>query len=213
MPNDYNRFYNGIGYSVQNVEDWPVYDFKKRIEYFSKNQHSLQVKSNQYFDNDIAFFAGSSFWPTGDNIKNNKTQELVFSKMDKKNYLKTILNHNFLIYKIPKSSLITAFYSDYSMLYLKQNKDKDIFYKIQKYFSEFFFVFFLLLMLITCCIHFNFKTILFVLVTIITIPSFVVGGDGYFEFEKHLMPFLILVPFYIKIVFLMNKKHLTLEKP
>ncbi|MFC0345101.1 hypothetical protein [Epilithonimonas hispanica] len=61
--NKYNRYYNGIGYSTQDVFKWPTKNFNERINYYSKNKLTLIEKSKEYFDSDIYSYAGSTTYP------------------------------------------------------------------------------------------------------------------------------------------------------
>lgn len=65
VANAYNRLFNGIGWSMQEVYTWPTNHFGERLNYFSNRQSQLQEKTNaaELFPN-LSLW-GTSYWPTG----------------------------------------------------------------------------------------------------------------------------------------------------
>lgn len=207
--NNYNRFYNGIGYSLQDVADWPTNEFYERKIYFYGNKKELQIKSNQYFSKDTQDLAGTGYWPTGSDMRNSINSENIdqsekdilerkIKEANSKNYVNIILENPKTIYKILENSIKTAFLSDNSIKYIRNpNEVSDIFSKISIFISKDIYKIIFLIYILSLFVFY--KNILFVFYAsyvVLGFPVFVVLGDGYFEFEKHLAPYIILFIFF-----------------
>lgn len=218
--NNYNRFYNGIGYSVQDVASWPANHFHERLDYFYTNQKILQIYTNKYFSKDIQNLAGTSYWPTGDNMRksindistSDSEKDVLKNKIEvanSKNYINMYFTNPQLIYSVSKNAIMTAFHSEISLKYLRNpNEVSDAFTKSSILMSANLYK---LIVLINIVIFFylykRFFLILCALYVSLGFPIFVVLGDGYYEFEKHIVPYIILYPFFCMILYYLTTRN------
>lgn len=210
--NNFNRYYNGIGYSVFRSSSWPVHTFNDRLIYFYTHRAQFESEAVSSGLPAPANLWGASYWPTGADISrsawstntNEKVKEQILSILNKgaltKYFIYLVKNPKTAV-SIGRNAILTAFKADYSLSYIR-NPAPAVwslswlsmllalgFYQISAF-------------VVGCCIVFTrrWKAILVYIYFFIGGPIFVVMGDGYFEFEKHLVPILLLLPFVVSIV-------------
>lgn len=203
--NAYNRFYSGIGYSIQNVENWEnITNFHTRAEYFKKHQDSLQKISNPYFEQEeLKTLLGTSYWPKGKEIfeSENSNKNGIFQQGNYTNFILFFFKNPSLFFKVPYSSTITALKSDLSLDYLRpKNFENSFYHQVSLFLGNKILgimIFFLSLLII---FRFNIKNLAFYIIFVIGAATFTVIGDGYYEFEKHLIPYLMMFPLFVFLI-------------
>ena len=210
QPNTYHRLYNTIGYTVMDVENWNENTFKKRYAYFYKNQDSLQKNHKTINITEKINLLGTSFWPTGqETLKHYTAQQL---HINNNNFFFSQLFYNpILILKIVKSSFLTASKADYSLEYLVKSNTNSSFVIVSKNITSIAYIIFITVLLIGNFIKFNNYKITYTICIIFGVPFFTVVGDGYFEFEKHILPYIFLLPFFIQSLFFLDLKSENIE--
>lgn len=192
--NAYNRLYNGVGWSVLNVKDWPAEEFGARHRYFYQNisgEADNIVKEPYRFPD--ATLIGTSFQPTGNAILASEvpfqvsalTRDLSFKK-----FLTILKNDDVLASYLVNVATVTI-QSDYRLCYLRLEKVSHSMCKDQITFS-FGFVYFgsLCIMIVLCVFYRNIIPVLFLL----SLPLACVLGDGFYEYEKHMVAYFMLLP-------------------
>lgn len=216
--NNYNRFYNGIGYSALSSAAWPAHTFNERLAYFQSHR--------ERFDQEIRAIGlpfaeglwGTSYWPVGAEISkqawgagvSGETKERVLGIVNNgglRGYVFYLMSHPWTIMSVITNSLLTSISSDYSLTYIRNPAPKAwsrawVSIGVARYFFQ------ISVLLICACMLLKrswggwFVGIYFVLGA----PVFVVIGDGYFEFEKHMVPMLMLLPFVVSLI-LRDRSH------
>lgn len=64
-PNGYNRIYNGLGWSVMQASDWPGRDFIARRDHFQAQPDTAWEPIRQACSPPGHALMGTSYWPTG----------------------------------------------------------------------------------------------------------------------------------------------------
>ncbi len=206
VANYYNRFYNGIGWSLQQVSSWPVNSYQGRQQYFEENRQFLQQATNTYeYYNPDQNILGTAYWPTGKYLMDHYAAE-------HPNYLKTIFDRgnfsNFLVFMARRPGLIPAYLkniylvslnSDYNIRYVRtdgQYKSGSLHFArqiVQLFLQWAGYIWFIACLTILFIRPQSIKTIV-TLYFFLGAPLFIVLGDGFYEFEKHMMAYLVLAP-------------------
>ncbi len=191
VPNSYNRYFNGLSYSMAGVSAWPAYDFIAR----------RAIAGEMTSSKDIIFPAGaariepywgSSFWPTGDKLDADESKFI--SENAGRWFWKTVLANPRHYYRILTEPILTMINADYRMAYVFRSGMNNRWLDIQGLVMQNFGVIFLLASaggLVMAIRNRNPMHVLFVLFSLMY-PLLVVYGDGYYEFEKHVFPVLVL---------------------
>jgi hypothetical protein len=198
-PNSYNRLFNGIGWSMQEVSLWPAKNFIDRLEYFSKHQSELQqlTQSTELVE-DLKLW-GTSYWPTGLELftsGNDSRWEKIQATLNLKKFLIFFYRHPKVIWSYFRNTFGVFMQSDYSIDYLQEAKSNTISFGLSDI-NQFcmqnlsWLYCFLLLAFLFSKRNFGLMT---GALTLLLAPFFVVIGDGFFEYEKHMMPFFIALP-------------------
>jgi hypothetical protein len=188
--NSYNRYYNGLAFSMSGVSSWPVHDFEARREIAGEmTTRNVIFPSNA---EEAKKYWGSSFWPTGDNL-DVPEQKFVMSQVGKWFWQTIRANPNYA-YRLVSEPMITMAKSDYRMNYIFGTDIDNRWLDIHALIMQDFGVIFLLASICSAAIAIrnrNARHLLFILITLLY-PLLVVYGDGYYEYEKHLFPVLFL---------------------
>lgn len=190
-PNSYNRYFNGLSYSMSEVSTWPANDFIARQSIAGKMTDSKGIifpaESSR-----IRQYWGSSFWPTGDKL------DAIESKYVSDNvgrwFWETALANPKYYYRILTEPIFTMVKADYRMSYVFSSDMNNRWLDIHALVMQNFSVIFLLSSISSLVISIRNKNpghVLFVLFSLMY-PLLVVYGDGYHEFEKHVFPVLFL---------------------
>lgn len=206
-PNQYNRYYNGIGWSIQNVENWPRTTFLDRRMYFNDNRFKLQLLSNRFYQKHNSFLAGTDYWSVGNKYALSKliNERNLFTESSTFNFFKILTKNPWLIIKILSSSFKTALKSNYNLKFLiiDNNVRNE---KMYNFLTSYFFILFVLLMVLVNFFCKYWFTYFYTFIILFLFPFLVVLGDGYVDFEKHLITYLLLLPFYLKLKILIDNK-------
>jgi len=212
-PNQYNRYYNGIGWSWMNAHSWPAKTFNERALYFYNHQAALVQKLPQELDHE---FIGTNFWPTGAALAEQSKSEISTSDPQKKNkietlvdsgaivpYLSYFIHHPKFVFQFIKNTYLITLQSDYSLEYIRTDvfMTSHFMKALQKtrafllgHIAQICAVSLLILVFAIPNLPITLVSLWFALM-----PIFVTMGDGYYEFEKHLVPFLMLIPFLVSV--------------
>lgn len=211
FANQYNRYYNGIGWSLLEAYKWPGSEFRARHHFFYENKEALQSRLPP---SDQRELMGTSFWPTGydmaktaladakDNAANVDESGAAFEKILDRgagpSYLRTILSEPKVFYALLVNAHGITLSSDYSLNYIRKASDapgafigflETLRHSVLANFGIFVALFVSVLVLR------NFSMWFVAVVAIFAgSPVVVVMGDGFFEMEKHLVPYFSLLP-------------------
>jgi hypothetical protein len=199
--NGYNRYFNGLSYSISQVSAWPAHDFVARrsiagamteTKDIAFPENSLKIK--QYW--------GSSFWPTGDKLGSDE-QKFIFAHVGKWFWQTISLNPQYG-YRLLTEPVLTMGKADYRMNYIFKSDLDQQWLDFHALAMQNFGAIFIVLSiggLIIASRNKNTKHML-VFAFLLMYPVMVVFGDGYYEFEKHMFPALFLgVVFGLGLVF------------
>jgi hypothetical protein len=210
LANSYNRFFNGIGWSLQDVASWPAKTFGDRHPYYYSNNESLLISTNYLESIQGLRLYGTSWEPDGKRIL-NKVNATDQDKIILANIRNRISYYGFFHFFVEHPETISAYLqsvyrvtlsSDYSLNYLRvTDEDGEILSKIvvntsRLIMKNFGFIFattgFIILIFAP-----NLIGRICVLYYFLGSPLFVVIGDGYYEFEKHAIPYFMLMPSFV----------------
>ena len=209
--NAYNRLFNGIGWALQEVQRWPVNTFTQRLDYFYSHQKTLQAPLQNTEPYSGQALWGTSYWPTGLELLtsgNDPQWQQIEALLTPMTFAKYFYHHPQLIAQYLTSAAAVFVSSDYSLHYLKvkSNTSQSNAPQIQSA---------LLLLndalLASCAILYCLLMIsvllnragfgrLVAIATILFAPLAIVLGDGYFEYEKHMMPFFMCMPILLLLI-------------
>ncbi|WP_099558156.1 hypothetical protein [Hartmannibacter diazotrophicus] len=199
-PNAYNRVYNGFGWTLQGVADWPVHEFRSRKGYFDEHKAELQARTEFKSLFPDSKLAGTSYWPTGAAIRDDAGEEDV-PALDKsrlrESFIALATNGPSHLHWV-RTALELAYTSDYSLDYTRSlsplAKSGPLSYESVSaaILANLGFVF-LAFAVLTVLIARRFDLLLLAGYIAAGAPMFTVTGDGFFEYEKHLLPVMIFV--------------------
>jgi hypothetical protein len=224
--NNYNRLYNGIGWGLQNVEDWPANNFNDRRAYFYSHSSQLQQKTINYEPVEERIIMGTSYWPTGDTIRRDafgpggseedkKQYDSIIKKGSIGNYMHFLYAHQSIIGLLIKNTYRISLISDYSVSYLRSSLISKGNVVLKKFLDSIEFIrmsygyIFYLIALVTCvccCINFSMTNLMVTVYYFLVSPLFALMGDGFYEYEKHMMPYLFLALLPLMLVLSHHKK-------
>jgi hypothetical protein len=212
-PNQNNRYFNRVGGTLFNSYGWPTDSFVERHEYLYQNQGTLQSSlPNLPYRN----FLGTPFWPIGADLR-KKSKSLTeedraylreeYSKMiglgSYTSYLHLFLKNPSIVLKLIKDTYLITVKSDYSILYLRlpisiNNRAIKVIQSVQSLvcrYLGFVFVGTILLLYIIRPSWPSFVAVSWMALT----PLVTVAGDGFYEFEKHMVSYMMLIPFLVAV--------------
>ena len=197
-PNSYNRLYNGIGWSLLGVTSWDKATFSERHHFFYTDRPTLESGTRvTNLPPELLPLLGTSFWPTGSDIFSNK-QDFGVDKSQleaslKPSFYLKLLFADGIFPKFLTSVYSLTFQSQYSVSYLLSEGERERRFSITK-----------TMILGWAGLAFFTLTILGLLrkepiaylaaVLSLSMPLVVVLGDGFYEFEKHMVPFFMALP-------------------
>lgn len=207
LANSYNRFFNGIGWSMQEVRHWPADEFSERLAYFNENRHHIQeiTYSNELIENESLW--GTSYWPTGLELLtsgNDSRWQAIERYLSPEAYVSYLLSQPNAFLKYLTNSVSIFISSDYSLTYLKDSKDdlsslERIIYSINLFFMQLIIVLYIMLLAIILFSRSGIGRMIGISLLLIS-PFIVASGDGFFEYEKHLMPYFITLPLLLVLI-------------
>jgi hypothetical protein len=214
-PNRFNRFYNGLGWTELNSSSWPGRDFVQRHRYFYSNIYDPKIIENKNY---ISYLMGTSFWPTGQALAEQawgpstppeQVQFLrlqyseILSRGEFKNYFSYLIYNPNLLYRFFVNSFAMAWSSDYSIKYLR--KPIGVENSVSRFVNEASIalsqnsgkVMIIILIMGILCVKSSWIVISFIF--FLLSPVAVAIGDGFYEYEKHLLRFFMFKPFFVYI--------------
>ena len=203
--NNYDRYYNGLGWTLQNVQAWPVSSFYPRLEYFYRNRSALQAQSQSVEPTQSPMLLGTSCWPSEVKILNShlspqgvEHEQQVMDVGKMRHFLAFMWQHPRVIPRYLRSVYQLSASSDYALHYLRTPAlsnswwARALYAASERYFAYAGYGFFALggLLLLSGDITIACVALYFFLGA----PLFVCLGDGFYEFEKHLNVYFMLLP-------------------
>lgn len=229
-PNQYNRYFNGLGWSLLQSADWPVQKFEERHPFFYKRQQQLQeelpVTLPQYS------YLGTSYLPTASTILDvARKQETTEAQREKARdlyeqliaqgrfgaYFATVAQHPAVLVQLIKNTYLTTVRSNYIVDYARSAvrlvpEAAQILAAVQNRLARNFgWIFIATLILAMLCRRSLFAAT--VIVWMLLAPLAVVVGDGFFEFEKHMTAFFVFLPCVLMSAVVELPKHLSASPP
>ena len=222
-PNQYNRYFNGVGWSLLQSSNWPAQRFEERHPYFY--QHQQQLKSLFPATLPHYNYLGTSYLPTastlldaarspeGTEAQKKQAQDL-FDQLVAQGrpdvYLLTLVQHPVILWQLVKNTYRTVVRSNYAVDYTRSGLHltpavAQVLVNAQTQLARVFgwiFVVTLLLALLYRRSLFSAAIVVWMLLA----PLAVVAGDGYFEFEKHMTAFFVFLPCALMAVILIASK-------
>lgn len=222
-PNQYNRYFNGIGWSLLQSANWPAQRFDQRHPYFYKYQQQLQMPLSvtlpQYS------YLGTSYLPTASTLldatkhpwnteaQKEQAQNLYEQLIAQGNldvYMVTLVQHPAVLWQLIKNTYLTAVRSDYIVDYTRSAVRlapavAQVLTAAQTQIARIFgWIFVVTLVLALLCRRSLFSST--ITVWMLLAPLVVVAGDGYFEFEKHMTAFFVFLPCALMAIILESPK-------
>jgi hypothetical protein len=209
--NAYNRLFNGIGWTLQEVQSWPVNSFTQRLDYFYSHQKTLQapLQNTELYSGQALW--GTSYWPTGLALLtsgNDPQWQQIKALLTPITFAKYFYHHPQWIVQYLTSTAAVFVSSDYSLRYLKIKSNHS-----QSNASQIQSALLLLndVLLASCAILYCLLMIrvalsrtrfgrLVAIATLLFSPLAIVLGDGYFEYEKHMMSFFMCMPILLLLI-------------
>lgn len=204
--NEYNRMYNGIGWALQSSADWPASNFNERLTYFYDHKTAIQQATRADEPLPGRSLLGTTYWPTGAEISarawapnatatdRSRVAE-VFSQGKFGPYFQYVDSHPSIVPDLVGNTYLTALTSDYSMGYVRNPQTKNtLMARTLSAIGSVSLQWVLLTVTALALRRRSWAAVLIAVYYLLGAPLFVVLGDGYFEFEKHMAPYLMLAP-------------------
>lgn len=203
--NNFNRTYNGIGWALQSSASWPASTFEERLAYFEKNRSLLQHGTMKYEPDAAMPLLGESYWPTGARISSERwtsgttparAQQIkeAFDRGRPSRYLHDVATHAAIAKSLLGNTIKMAWRSDFSLKHLRPDINRRSISATLAVLAKPAFQLACITLLALFALRPNKASLFVTLYFCIGAPLFVVLGDGYYEFEKHLAPFIMLLP-------------------
>lgn len=203
--NNFNRAYNGIGWALQSSASWPASTFEERLAYFQENRPLLQKRTMKFEADATMPLLGESYWPTGVQISSERwtpgttaarVQQIkeALERGRPSRYLRDVVTHATIAKYLLSNTIAMAWRSDYSLRHLRPDINKRATGPMLATLAEPAFQLACITLLTLFALRPNKSSLFATLYFCIGAPLFVVLGDGYYEFEKHLAPFIMLLP-------------------
>jgi hypothetical protein len=210
-PNQYNRYFNGVGWSLLQSSNWPAQRFEERHPYFYQHQQQLKTLFSDALPH--YNYLGTSYLPTAstllDTARNSESTEAqkkqakdLFDQLVVQGrpdvYLFTLVQHPVILWQLVKNTYLTLVRSHYVVDYTRSGLRltpavAQVLGNAQTLLARMFGWIFVVTLLIALV----YRRSLFsaaIAVWMLLAPLAVVAGDGYFEFEKHMTAFFIFLP-------------------
>lgn len=200
--NSYNRYFNGVGWSVQEVGEWPALNYSDRKEYFKQNQIALQKLTSGLEPIDGFSLMGTTVWPDGMRFflkAGIVTKPEYIQRFGLTAFLKTLVSSPDILLKMVLQSMKVTFLSDYNLNDLSSGLgSSETYHYLKRHIAEWYgIIFFAHLLLFMNLTRKPSRWELLVAAFYLALPLLIVFGDGYAEFEKHMVPFMMSSPLYV----------------
>lgn len=203
--NAYNRFFNGVGWTLQGVADWPTANFTERYRYFQANQAALQQRSAAWEPVPGQRFLGTSYWPEGAALGSGEAEDRALH--DRLVALGAPARLAAWLAERPAAAgaYLASVYritwaADHRLDYVRTRPRGD--HLVPAAFTDatdavmrHLGVLFLAGGALLAVLARGTGRRVLVVYWVLGAPLFAVLGDGFFELERHLAPYLMLAPF------------------
>ncbi|WP_295997848.1 hypothetical protein [Rugamonas sp.] len=191
IPNGYNRYFNGLAYSMAGVSSWPARDFSGRAALAASRIDPATVHFPAGSE-DARPYWGSSYWPTGAALAQPQ-QDLLGTHL-RAWFWSTLLANPQYAYRIVSEPITTAAGADYRMDYLFRSTLPAPLLAPYGVLMRYWGALALLASTLSLLAALRARQVRYALYSLFLLgyPWLVVYGDGYFEFEKHLFPITLL---------------------
>lgn len=216
-PNLYDRFYNGIGMALQDVGDWPARTFSARRQYFTENQTGLQTLTQTYEITPNRLLMGSSYYMTGYQLKRAMIEAgrgddfaAVLAPGSVFRTLKWLILRPQLWPKLAKEVAVVTVTADYRLRYMERQlrlPGLDPIREAARIWGG------ALMVAVIALIAILRRRIVVPLVFAVTLPAAAWLGSGFFEFEKHMSPYWMLLPLLVAVTYSDNWGRRRLAAP
>jgi hypothetical protein len=194
QANNYNRFFNGVGWVLQGVSDWSANSFMERHRYFYLHQANLREASRGFEPVKGVDLLGTSHWPTGEAIMDDADpllrDQITRQAMSFQGFFWFFLEYPEVLVSWVISGAKIAITSDYGLKYLSQNPVGTVRGAVSLYFGWVWLAA-ICVGLVLCAQGRSWLPLLWLFAS----PYVVIFGDGFYEFEKHFVAFLMVMPF------------------
>ena len=119
QENSYNRFFNGLGWTVQGVAHWPARTFNDRQAYFDAHRQTLQVPSDGLEPISGQRWMGTSYWPDGMQLERMPVWNIVASTLSTRQWSLRMMGSPPLVWAWVTSAWEVALTSSYALDYLR----------------------------------------------------------------------------------------------
>lgn len=204
-PNSFNRLYNGVGWSLLDSWKWPATEFKGRHTYYYENRESLQPDAGSLPNPELL---GASYWPTGLDMRRAATDDLgraryarVVTEGREPTYIGHLLRNPHAAALLVSNTYLTTVLSDYATRYVRSDPlvpgaVSRMLQHAREAILRYFGALCAVAIILWCVVQRTWTAVL-TAACVALIPMLVVMGDGFFEFEKHMVPYLMLMPLFV----------------
>jgi hypothetical protein len=208
-PNSYNRYFNGVGWSLLDSWTWPAHEFTGRHTYFYASRDTFKDTLPPHLPQRALL--GTSYWPTGSDMDlQSRSSQLreqylaVVAEGQPTSYISHLATNPSVFISLVTNTYLTALLSDYTLAYIRAptpsgSSPRDPFMLGRALILRLFGLLCAFSVLVACAIR---PTRLYVVITcwtLLALPMLVVAGDGFYEYERHMAPYMMLMPLWIAV--------------
>lgn len=191
VVNSYNRYFNGMAYSMAGVSSWPAHDeaARRQLAMQTVRPEQVQLPADAY---NFRQYWGSSYWPVGDSLA--PAQRDYLASHLRPWFWSTLRANPGHAFRLLSEPVATAAAADFRMLYLFRSSLPPALqapYQALTRHLGALGLFAICLSLFIAVRKRNGRHLLYGLF-LLGYPLLVVYGDGYYEFEKHMFAVVIL---------------------
>lgn len=191
LVNSYNRYFNGMAYSMAGVSSWPAHDEAARRQLAMQTVRPEQVRfpADAY---DARQYWGSSYWPVGDSLA--PAQRDYLASHLRPWFWSTARANPGHAFRLLSEPVATAATADFRLLYLFHSNLPPALLAPYQLLTRHLGALGLLAICLSLFIAARRRDGRHLLYGLFLLgyPLLVVYGDGYYEFEKHMFAVVIL---------------------
>lgn len=191
LANSYNRYFNGLAYSMAQVSSWPAHDEAARRQLAGQMVRPDQVTfpADAY---PVRQYWGSGYWPLGDSL--NEAQRAYLASHLRSWFWSTVRSNPGQAFHLLSEPAATTFTADFRMQYLFHSSLPPALLLPYEALTSRLGALALLAIGVSLLISVRQRHGRHLLYGLFLLgyPLLVVYGDGYYEFEKHMFAVVIL---------------------